>query len=183
MPGGSTSTTQQQQGTTAPWAPAQPLLQNIIASLGAMPASVTPSQTGAYNTLTNESNWVPQFGPQANKTTSNLFNYNTTPQQNISTGSLNNFQTWMSPYLSSSYLNPMSTPGLSTALQGLTNTISNNVNDQFAAAGRDLSPANTTALAYGLEQGEAPVIANQYNTNVAQQQAAANAVFGAGNTT
>jgi hypothetical protein len=159
------------------------LLQNIINSLGAMPASVTPSQTGAYNTLTNESNWVPQFGPQANKTTSNLFGYNTQPIQNLESTAFGNLSGTLSPYLSSSYLNPMSTPGLSTTLQGLTNSISNNINDQFAAAGRDLSPGNTTALAYGLEQGEAPILTNQYNANVGAQQNAANALFGAGNTT
>ena len=72
----------------------------------------------------------------------------------------------------------MNTPGLSTALQGATNTISNGINDQFAAAGRDLSPGNTTALAYGLEQGLAPIITGQYNTNVAQQQNAANKCLG-----
>ena len=77
----------------------------------------------------------------------------------------------------------MNTPGLGTELQGLTNTISNGVNSQFAAAGRDLSPANSTALGYGLEQGEAPVLTAQYNANVANQQNAANTLFNAGNTT
>ncbi len=57
------------------------------------------------------------------------------------------------------------------------------MNDQFAAAGRDLSPGNSQALAYGLAQGEAPVIASQYNTNVGNQLAAANTLFNAGNTT
>jgi hypothetical protein len=58
-------------------------------------------------------------------------------------------------------------------LQGVGNSITNQINGQFAAAGRVLSPANTTALSYGLEQGEAPIIANQYNQNVAAQQGAA----------
>jgi hypothetical protein len=77
----------------------------------------------------------------------------------------------------------MSTPGFSQSLDALGSRISNQINDQFAAAGRDLSPGNSQALAYGLAQGEAPVIASQYNANANNQLAAANAAFGAGNTT
>jgi hypothetical protein len=163
--------------------PAQPLLTNIVNSLSGTPTSVTPQQSGAIGTLTNATNAIPNFTTGATNTTDKLFGYNTNPQQDISTNALTGLNTTLSPYLSSSYLNPMNTPGLSTELSGLTNSISNSINSQFAAAGRDLSPANTTALAYGLEQGEAPVIANQYNQNVAAQQGAANSVFGAGNTT
>jgi Chaperone of endosialidase len=57
------------------------------------------------------------------------------------------------------------------------------VNGQFAAAGRDFSGANQQALARGLAQGEAPVIAAQYNQDVANQMGAVNSLYGAGNTT
>lgn len=181
MPGGST-TTQNQSGTTAPYAPAQPLLQNIAATLQSMPTSVTPQQTSALNTLNAATSNLPNYTPQASNVASNEFNYNTNPQQNIETNALTGINTTLSPYLSSSYLNPTTTPGLSTQLQGVGNTISNQINDQFAAAGRDLSPGNTTALAYGLEQGEAPILTNQYNANVAAQEGAASTAFGAANT-
>lgn len=184
MPGQSTSqqsTTQASQ--TAPWAAAQPLLGSIIGDLSGLNTNVTPGQTSAYTQLTNAASGLPNFAPQAEGVVNNAFGTNTTPQQNLLTGANTTFQDTLSPYLSSSYLNPMNTPGLSTELQGLTNTISNNVNDQFAAAGRSLSPGNSTALAYGLEQGEAPVLASQYNANVANQLAAGNAGFGASNTT
>jgi hypothetical protein len=58
--------------------------------------------------------------------------------------------------------------------------ITNRVNSQFAAAGRSGSPVNTQALARGIAQGEAPVLTNEYNNLVAQQQGAANAVQQAG---
>ena len=61
--------------------------------------------------------------------------------------------------------------------------ITNQVNDQFAAAGRDLSPGNSYYLARGLGAGIAPTIASQANANANNQLAAANTLFGAGNTT
>jgi hypothetical protein len=77
----------------------------------------------------------------------------------------------------------MSTPGFSQALGAMGRNITNQVNDQFAAAGRDLSPGNSAALASGLAAGEAPAIAGQYNANVGSQLSAANTLFNAGNTT
>lgn len=77
----------------------------------------------------------------------------------------------------------MTTPGFSGALQQLNQGITNQVNDQFAAAGRDLSPGNTQALATGLSQGEGQLLANQYNQNAATQQAAINQAFGGANST
>ncbi|MBV8837804.1 MAG: hypothetical protein JO000_14785 [Alphaproteobacteria bacterium] len=96
------------------------------------------------------------------------------------TGALDDYKSTLSPYLSSSYLNPMSTPGFSDALNATNRNITNQINSQFAAAGRDLSPANTQALATGLSQGEGQLIANQFNQNVNAQQGAAGALYGAG---
>lgn len=184
MPGAGTSSSQQSQSSsTTPWAAAQPLLGGILGQLSGMNTSVSPGQTGAFGLLNNAVSGLTNFTPQANNVASEAFGTSTTPQQEMLTGANNSFASTMSPYLSSSYLNPATTPGLSTELAGLTDSISNNINGQFAAAGRDMSPANTKALAYGLEQGEAPIIANQFNQNVAAQQGAANNVFGASNTT
>src|SRR5262249_27787904 len=96
------------------------------------------------------------------------------------TNSLDAYRANLSPYLSSSYLNPLSTPGLSDALATTRNDITNSIAGRFAAAGRDLSPAETTALARGLVQGEAPLIQNQYNQNVAAQRGAQDAAYNAG---
>lgn len=182
MPGGST-TTQQQSGTSSPWSAAQPELNTILSTLGGTNPSVTSGQTNAYGLLNSEVAGIPNYAPQASGVANSEFGYNTNPQQSTLNNAYGSVSGTLSPYLSSSYLNPMTTPGLSTELQGVGNSITNQVNSQFAAAGRDMSPANTTALAYGLEQGEAPIIANQYNQNVAAQQGAANSLESAANTT
>lgn len=186
MPGAGTSSTsqqQQQQSTTQPWQAAQPLLGNIINDLSATNPSVTSGQTNAYNTLTNATAGLQNNAASGQNVANSLFNYNTNPQQNTLNSAYSTEQQALSPYLSSSYLNPMTTPGFGAAMQGLNQGITNQVNDQFAAAGRDLSPGNTQALATGLSQGEGQLIANQYNTNVGNQQSAANSLYGAGSNT
>jgi hypothetical protein len=186
MPGAGTSSQQQQSSQssqTAPWAPAQAELEGILTAGGGLGTSVTPGQSSAYGILNNEAGAVPSYSAPASNLATNLFNYNTTPQQGTLTGANANLNTELSPYLSSSYLNPTSTPGLSTALSGLNNSITNNINDQFAAAGETGSPANSEALAYGLSTGEAPLITNEFNTLTGNQLGAANTAFNAAGTT
>ena len=57
------------------------------------------------------------------------------------------------------------------------------INSQFAAAGRDFSGANQMAYGRGVAAAEAPVIAAQYNQDVANRISAANALYNAGNST
>lgn len=186
MPGAGTSSSTQnttQQSQTGPWQPAQGILQGILAQAGGMNLSPTGGQENALNNLTSATSNLTDYAPEAGTDAAAALGYNTTPQQGTLTSANNSIAGTLSPYLSSSYLNPMTTPGLSTSLQGLNNSITNNINDEFAAAGMTGSPANATALAYGLAQGEAPLITQQYNTNVGQQQAAAQDVFNNANTT
>jgi hypothetical protein len=159
------------------------MLENLINQEQGLSTSLTPQQTSAYGLLNSEASGIPNFTSQAAGVANNQFNYNTNPQQVMETNALSGLNTTLSPYLSSSFLNPYSTPGFSDALKTTNSDITNQINSQFAAAGRDLSPANTTALARGLSQGEGGLIANQYNTNVNAQQAAANALFSGANTT
>ena len=51
--GGQSSSTQTQQSQTAPWAAAQPMLQNILSQLGTglNNTGATAAETGALNTL------------------------------------------------------------------------------------------------------------------------------------
>ena len=186
MPGAGTSSTQQQQtqqSTTAPWAAAQPMLTNLIGSLENTDPNVSAGQTSAFNTLNAATSGLQNNAGSGQNVANSLFGYNTNPQQNIQSNAYSTLQGQLSPYLSSSYLNPMTTPGFSGAMSALNNNITNQVNDQFAAAGRDLSPGNTQALATGLSQGEGQLIANQYNQNASNQLGAANTLFGAGGST
>jgi hypothetical protein len=182
--GGQTTTTQNQsqQSQTQPWAAAQPQLMGLLANLGQADTGVSPQQSAATAALTSMTGSLPNFAPQLTNTANSLLGGGPS-YGGILSGAYNNVQGALSPYLDPARLNPMSTPGFSQALGGLGSNITNQINDQFAAAGRDLSPGNSQALAYGLAQGEAPMIASQYNANVNNQLAAANALFGAGNTT
>ena len=94
-----------------------------------------------------------------------------------------NISRQLNPYLQSSFLDPRNTPGFSDALNAVNSDITNQVNGQFAAAGRDMSGMNSQALARGLSQGEGQLVANQYNQNVQNQLGAANSLYGAGNAT
>ena len=77
--------------------------------------------------------------------------------------------------------------GNNTALQGQLDTIAHDVqsrvNGMFAGAGRDFSGMNQKTLARGIAEGTAPVIAGQYNQDVANQINAAGQLYGAQNTT
>lgn len=184
--GGQTTTNQtsSQQSQTQPWLAAQPQLLSLLGNLGGTNTSVTPQQSAAASALTSAAAGLPSFAPQATAAANTLLaGGGAGTYAPMLSGAYNNLQSSLAPYLDPNYTNPLSTPGLSTALGAVNQNITNQINDQFAAAGRDLSPGNSTALAYGLAQGEAPMLASQYNTNVGTQLGAANALYGAGNTT
>ena len=183
--GGQTTTTQNasQQSQTQPWLAAQPQLLGLLGNLGGTNTAVTPQQSAAASALSSSAAGLPSFAPQATATADALFaGGGAGTYAPMLSGAYNNLQSSLAPYLDPGYTNPLSTPGFSAALGAVNQNITNQIDDQFAAAGRDLSPGNSTALAYGLGQGEAPVIAGQYNTNVGTQLGAANALYGAGNT-
>ncbi len=56
---------------------------------------------------------------------------------------------------------------MANVLKTIQNDISNQVNGQFAGAGRSLSGLNEQTLSRGLAQGEAVPLLNQYNQNFA----------------
>lgn len=182
--GGQTTTTQNtsQQSQTAPWAAAQPQLMRLLGNLGGVNTGVTPQQSAAASALQNTAANLPSFGAGITNTANTLLsggsNYG-----GVLSGAYDNVQGALSPYLNPGNLNPYATPGFSQAMGTLGQNITNQINDQFAAAGRDLSPGNSQALAYGLAQGESPALAAQYNSNVSNQLSAANALMGSANTT
>lgn len=174
--------TQSQNTQTNPWAPTEGLLGSIIGQLGGFNPSVTANQSGAANNLQSAANGIPNMGPAVTNLSggllSNIPNLNANAQQNFG-----NLSSSLSPLTNPNNLNPMNTPGLSTALAFMNNQIGNQVNGEFAGAGRDLSPANSGSLAYNLAGAEAPLVMGQYNQNVNNLENAANSIFSAGSTT
>lgn len=182
MPGGNPTTTQMQSTTSSPWAPTQGALQGIIGGIAGLPTSVTPGQTSALAALQGGAAGVPNFAPQGTNSIDSLFaGGNANASAPILSGAYDSLRRSLAPLADPNNLNPTNTPGFSTAIKTMGNDITNSINDQFAASGRDLSPGHTTALARGLSQGEGGLIANQYNANVAGLEGAANSTFAGGN--
>src|SRR5262249_25381312 len=89
-----------------------------------------------------------------------------------------NLQSALAPWASGAMADPANNPVLARELATMSGDVTNQVNQQFAAAGRDLSPDNSQALARGLAQGAAPLIASAQS----QGLGAAGALLSAGNT-
>jgi hypothetical protein len=185
MGGKSTSnSTQTQNSTTDPWAPTQPLLEGIIGRLngGLANTGLTNAENGALNTSEVNAGNYSQYSPMISDTIRSLLGGGGAMDQAPAIQSTYDaFKTALTPYASSSMVGANS--ALKPQLQTIQDDVTNATNAQFAAAGRDMSPANYQAVARGVAQGQAPVIANQYNTDVDRAINAANAIYGAGNTT
>lgn len=186
MPGQTQQTQQTSQNTTTnPYAPTQPALQKLIDQYGQQSTDVTGAQKSALDNLTSSASGIPNFGSNASGAVSNLFNSSTAPQVGMLQGALGSLQGQLGGAANPANNNPYNTPGFSDALKTMTQDITNSTKGVYAGSGRDPSGAGSFAqsLGRGLTQGEAPTLANQYNTNVANQQGAASTLFGAaGNT-
>lgn len=185
--GGTSKSETTQSSTTAPWAPTQGLLGTIVNQLGAASGNtgLTNAQGGALDAIAANSNANSSaYTPSANSYVQSLFNGGGALNQS---GLINNaygqYAAALQPLASNTNYDPRSTPGFSDAINAATSDITNQINGSFAAAGRDMSGANTQALARGLTQGLAPIIQQQYQNNVNNQQNAASNLFGAGTTT
>lgn len=182
--GGTSKQTTQSTSQATPYAPAQGSIDSILGQLnGQIPnAGLSATETGALDTLkANASAGNPYAGLIGNAA-SNLLGGGGAKANDAGIGAnLAGYQGLLSPYASGSMIG--NNKALQDQLSAITSDVTNQVNSQFAAAGRDGSPANLQALGRGIAQGTAPVIAGQYNQDVANQLNAANSLYGAGNTT
>lgn len=184
--GGESKQTTTQQSQTQPWAAAQPALKGILDQLGTLIPNSGLSQTSqnAINQLQQNAQAGNPYASQIGNLATNLLNGGgATSQSGNIDQTYQNYLKATQPLASNTNYDPYSTPGFADALRTASADITNGVNSQFAAAGRDFSGANSQALARGLAQGLAPTIAAQYNQNVQNQQSAAGNLYSAGNTT
>ncbi len=152
-----------QASQTNPYGPATPELGQILAQVGALgtQSAYNPNEINAFNQAGNSAMALPNFGPAASQTASNILQTGGDP-----TGILRREASNLNPTASGS-LDPTQTPGMANVLKTIQNDVSNQVNSQFAGAGRSLSGLNEQTLARGLSQGEAVPLLNQYNQNFA----------------
>lgn len=175
-----------QQSTTEPWKPAQPALTSILGQLqGLIPNSgITPGMESAFGQLESSAQQGNPFAGQIGGVVGNLLNGGgATAQASAIQSAFDSFKAQTNPLASNTNYDPMQTPGLADSLKTMMGDIGTSINGQFAAAGRDLSGMNTQTLARGLTQGLAPILTQQYNQNVQNQQGAASNLYNAGNTT
>src|SRR3984957_14086384 len=182
--GGTSTTSQTQQSQTAPWQAAQPMLQSILGQLGPLVqnSGLTPTESNAISQLQQNAAQGNPYAGQISSFASNLLNGGgaTAQSPNLQSG-LSTLQSQLTPYANGSMVG--NNPALQAQLAQIASDTTNQVNGQFAAAGRDMSGMNQQTLARGIAQGEAPVIAGQYNQDVANQLNAANSLYGAQNST
>lgn len=183
--GGESKQSQQTNSVSNPWEPAQGALKGILGQLDPLVANsgLSSASTGAINELQSSANAGNPYAGKIDAFTTDLLNGGGANNQ---AGAVNqNYQDYYkatNPLASNTNYDPMQTPGLADALATLKSDITGSVNGQFAAAGRDSSGYNQQALGRGLTQGLAPVIVDQYNKNVTNQQGAAGNLYNAGNT-
>lgn len=182
MPGGDTTTqTQQQSSSTAPWLPAQPLLSGILGKLGGANTDPNPTQLAGVNALTSAATNAPDFGPAATNVTNSLLTGGPSDYSGILNGGYDAYKKSLDPFASGSMVGK--NDALKDQLSTIGNDVYNSVSSNFAGAGRSLSPGAIQAIARGTAQGEAPVIAGQYNTDVSNQLNSAGNLFSASGTT
>ena len=183
--GGESKQTTTQQSQTQPWEAAQPAIKGILDQLNTMIPNSGLSQTSqdAISQLQQNAQAGNPYTSQISGLASNLLSGGGATNQS---GNVNQaYQDYLKatqPLASNTNYDPYSTPGFADAIRTASADITNGVNSQFAAAGRDFSGANSQALSRGLAQGLAPTIAAQYNQNVQNQQGAAGNLYNAGNT-
>lgn len=180
-----THTTQSQSSTSAPGAMTAPTVQGIIGQLNPLIANsglTSPQQTAIDQLTANGQAGNPYAAAQGANATNLLSGGGATSQNGALTDNLNTLKGTLSPYTDPNY-STVNSPEVARAMQAAHAGITNNVNGQFAAAGRGGSGYNTQTLAQGIENADAPLLLNQANLDNATRIGAANTLYGAGNTT
>ena len=174
-----------QNSVTNPWAPATPALQGILGQVqsGLKNTGLTGNENAAIDSIIKNAGTANQFAPAIqNYATSLLQGGGANDQAGAVNQNYQNYYNQTNPLASNLNYNPYDTPGLKEALSTLTGDITQGINGQFAAAGRDFSGMNAQTLGRGLTQGLAPTLVNQFNANRTAQQGAAGNLYNAGNT-
>ncbi len=182
--GGQSTSTQTVQSQTAPWLAAQPALQTMLGQIntGLANTGLTSAESAALDTLkANAAGGNPYADQIAGYAQSLLNGGGATTQAGSVQDNLATYRKALTPYANGSMVG--NNPALMAQLAQIRADVGNDVNGQFAAAGREFSGANSMAYGRGVAAAEAPVIAAQYNQDVANQLAASGALYNAGNTT
>lgn len=175
--GGKSKQENYSQSQSQPWAPTMAPLQQIISGISAGIPSYQPNATeqAAFGQLTQNSQSIPNFAPQAENLTNQFLTGDPT---GLLGPALQSYNAALGPIAGGS-VDPYSNPATRALIDTIKDDVSKSVNGQFAGAGRDLSGLNSQYLARGLSQGMAAPLFNQYNQNVQNVSDAATKLYGA----
>lgn len=183
--GGTSTSSQTQSSSLAPYSAASTGLNGILGQLSAQaPAagSLNPTESGAINQVISNANGTPNYSaPIASGTLGLLNGGGATANNGAISSNLTNAQNGILGTTASG-ANIGSNPALKAQLDQIAADTTNQVNGQWAASGRSGSPGNAMALGRGIAAGEAPVIAAQYNTDTGNALGAASTLYNAANT-
>ena len=179
---GKSEQTQQATSTSAPWAPAQPVLQNLLGGLNSFNTGLTPNQSGALDQMVALAKAGNPYAPAIDSFATTAL-AGGPDRTGLLSDAYANYQKNLQGTAAGDYLDPNRNPWFAQTTQTLGNDIQNRVNAMFAGSGRDLSGANQQLLSRSLAEGLAPVYGSIYGTERQNQLNAQNALYGAGNTT
>ena len=157
------------QSETGPGALTKPTVQGITQVLNPLIANsgITPTQQTAINQLTANGMAGDPYAAAEGANANNLLSGGGATSQNGNLSSnLSTLQNTLAPYTAPNY-STVNSPDVQRALQAANAGITNQVNGEFAAAGRSGSGANQGTLAYNEENADAPILLNQANTDPA----------------
>lgn len=181
----SKTTEQSQSSSTRPWDAAMPLVNSLLSGYGNLNTGVTNQQSDALTGLKNSVSNLPNFGGSGAEAIAKLFRSDSSPQVGMLTSAYDAQRGNLGATASGANLNPYETPGFADALRTATDDALNRVKGVYAGSGRDPSGAGSFAgtAARGITQGTAPVIASQFNQNMANMLTAnRDLLSGAGST-
>jgi len=170
---------------TEPWAPAQPILKDILGEAAPLVGGVgvTPEQQTAFDQLkANASAGNPAAGA-IRDVSSDAMSYDTAPMKGTVSDAYEGLQGSLGKYAGGDYLDVSSNPELKALMDVVGTDVTDRINRQFAGAGRDFSGSHLGAVARGVTSATAPLLLDQFNKQQDKQIGAATTLFGAGGQT
>jgi hypothetical protein len=159
------------------------LLDNLLGKVGNVNSDLTGAEDAALRALAGRGAAGNPFAPQVTGIANTLLAGGGPDRTGMINDAYSQYTKALAPFANGDYVNPASNPALQGYLSTINNDVTNQVNGMFAGAGRDLSGANLQTLSRGIAQGEAPVLADAYNTARNNQLSAIDNLYGAGGTT
>lgn len=182
--GGSKTETVKQESRSDPWAPAQPLLTDILGKLRPMVGStgVNPNESAAIAGLRTNAQQPNAYGGRVGMLADDLFAGGTDRTAMVN-DAYSNYRTALEPTARGDFVDPSKNTALQGYLTKAGDDAANRVNSMFAAAGRDFSGAHAKTLGEGVTGATAPILYDAYNRERTNQLGAADKLYGAGGAT